>query len=58
MACLLIGSAGMTNVRRIQHCLKAKSQSDYLGDSFLAIGKAFWMSWISLFHPSELYLGY
>lgn len=58
MACLLIGSAGMTNVRRIQHYLEAESQSDQLGDSFLAIGKAFWMSWISLFHPSELYLGY
>lgn len=58
MACLLIGSAGMTNVRRIQHYLKAESQSDRLGDSFLANGKAFWMSWISLFHPSELYLGY
>jgi len=58
MACLLIGSAGMTNVRRIHHYLKAENQSDQLGDSFLAIGKTFWMSWISQFHPSELYLGY
>jgi hypothetical protein len=58
MACLLIASAGMTNVRRIQHYLKAQSQSDQRGDSFLSIGKAFWLSWTSRFHPPERSLAY
>ena len=59
MACLLIGSAGMTNVRRIQHYLKAESKSDQLmRDSFLSLGKAFHLSWTSLFHPSEFSRGF
>jgi hypothetical protein len=58
MACLLIGSAGMANVRRIQHHLKAESQSDQSEDSFLTFGKAFWMIWISPFQPSKLYLNW
>lgn len=57
MACVLIGSAAVTNVRRIQHYLKAKSQSDQQRDSFCIIGKAFLMSCISLFQSPKLNLG-
>jgi hypothetical protein len=57
MACLLIGSAAVTNVRRIQHYLKAESQSDQQRDSFFIIGKAFLMSCISLFQSPKLNLG-
>jgi hypothetical protein len=57
MACLLIGSAAVTNVRRIQHYLKAESQSDQQEASFFVIGKAFLLSWISLFQPPKHYLG-
>ena len=57
MACLLIGSAAVTNVCRIQHYLKAESQSAQQEESFFVIGKAFLMSWISLFQSPKLYLG-
>jgi hypothetical protein len=57
MACLLIGSAAVTNVRRIQHYLKAESESEQQEVSFLGIEKAFLMSWIGLFQPLKLYLG-
>jgi len=57
MACLLIGSAAVTNVRRIQHYLRAVSQSEQQEVTFFDIGKAFLMSWISLFQPPKLYLG-
>lgn len=57
MACLLIGSAAVTNVRRIQLYLKAESQSDQQEGSFFVIGKASLLSWISLFQPPKLYLG-
>jgi hypothetical protein len=57
MACLLIGSAVMTNVRRIQHYLTTESQSDQQEETFFVVGKAFLLSWISLFQPPKLYLG-
>jgi hypothetical protein len=57
MACLLIGSAAMTNVRRIQHHLKAESQFDQQDDSFLAFVKAAWLCLISQFWPADLYMG-
>jgi hypothetical protein len=57
MSCLLIGSAAMTNVRRIQHYLKSDDQPDRLAKSFLNIGKTFLMGWISILQPSKLFLG-
>jgi len=57
MSCLLIGSAAMTNVRRIQHYLKAKIRPDQHANSFVVIGKAYLMSWIKPPQPSKLYLG-
>jgi hypothetical protein len=39
MASLLIGSAAVTNVRRIQHYLKAESQSDQQEVPFLSLEK-------------------
>jgi hypothetical protein len=54
---LLIASAAVTNVRRIQHYLKAESQSDQQDESFFVIGKACLLSWISLFQSPQLYLG-
>ena len=57
MACLLIGSAAMTNVRRIQHHLIAKSQPVQQADSFLAFVKAAWLCLVSQFQPSDLYMG-
>ncbi len=56
MACLLIGSAGMTNVRRIQRHLAAKNQPAVQDKSFLVIGKTLLMRLIRLFQPSELSL--
>jgi hypothetical protein len=44
MACLLIGSAAVTNVRRIQQYLKVESQSDQQEETFFVIGKAFLLS--------------
>jgi hypothetical protein len=58
MACLLIGSAAMANVRRIQHQLKAESQSDQQEDSFLAFVKAAWLGLISHSRPADLSMGY
>jgi hypothetical protein len=57
MACLLIGSAAVTNVRRIQQYLKVESQSDQQEESFVILGKAFFRGWTSLFQPPKLYLG-
>ena len=57
MACLLIGSAAMTNVRRIQHYLNVESQSNRQEGSFLASVKAAWTCLIRRFQPSSLYLG-
>jgi hypothetical protein len=57
MACLLIGSAAVTNVRRIQHYLTTESQSDQQEVTFFVIGKAFLLSWTSLFQPPKLCLG-
>jgi Transposase domain (DUF772) len=57
MACLLIGSAAMTNVRRIQHHLIAQSQPVQQADSFLAFVKAAWLCLVSQFQPSDLYMG-
>ena len=56
MACLLIGSAAVTNVRRIQHHLIAKNQSDRAGESFLLFIKATLWNWLGPFQPSKLYL--
>jgi hypothetical protein len=57
MTCLLIGSAAVTNVRRIQHSLTTESQSDQQEETFLVMVKAFLLSWISLFQPPKLCLG-
>ena len=57
MSCLLIGSAAMTNVRRIQHYLKSDAQPDQQAKSFLGTGKTFPMSWSSILQPSKLFLG-
>jgi hypothetical protein len=71
MACLLIGSAAMTNMRRIQHHLKAKNQPEKLpevapigpesssersGKSFSLLIKATLWAWSGLLQPSKLYL--
>jgi hypothetical protein len=55
MACVLIASAGMTHVRRIQYYLKAEIQPGQLEDFFLYIGKGFQMIWISRFQSTKLY---
>lgn len=57
MSCLLIGSAAMTNVRRIQRYLKSDDQPYQQAKSFLGIGKTFLLSWIRLLQPSKLFLG-
>ena len=68
MACLLIGSAAMTNVRRIQHYLDAQIQSENFpqgpecspeqqADSFFAFVSAVLMNWIGFLQPSKHYLG-
>jgi hypothetical protein len=72
MACLLIGSAAMTNVRRIQHYLQVQNRLEKLQqqaqkgtecpleqqvDSFLVFVKAILISWFGFLHPSKLYLG-
>jgi hypothetical protein len=57
MACLLIGSAAVTNIRRIQQYLKVESRSDQQEGFFVILGKAFLRSWISLFPIPKLYLG-
>jgi hypothetical protein len=57
MSYLLIGSAAMTNVRRIQRYLKSENQPGQQVESFLGIGKTFRMSWISILQPSKLFLG-
>jgi hypothetical protein len=57
MACLLIGSAAVTNVRRIQQYLKVESRSDQQEGFFVILGKVFLRSWISLFQIPKLYLG-
>ena len=71
MACLLIGSAARTNMRRIQHHLKAKNQPEKLpevapigpesssersGKSFSLLIKATLWAWSGLLQPSKLYL--
>jgi hypothetical protein len=57
MSCLLIGSAAMTNVRRLQRYLKSENQPGQQVESFWGIGKTFLMSWISILQPSKLFLG-
>ncbi len=71
MACLLIGSAAMTNVRRIQHHLIVKNQPEKLpkvapngpessserkGKSFLLFIIAAFRNWLGPFQPSKLFL--
>jgi len=57
MACLLIGSAGMTNIRRIQSHLTEKNKPTELEESFCVVGKTVLLMWIWLFQSSQLYLG-
>ena len=57
MTCLLIGSAAVTNIRRIQQYLTVESRSDQQEETFFVIGKAFLLSWISLFQHPKLCLG-
>ena len=72
MACLLIGSAAITNVRRIQHYLEAqdrpgkpdkvvpdgpKCSPEQQGVPFFAFVKAVLMTWVGLLQPSKQYLG-
>jgi hypothetical protein len=44
MSCLLIGSAAMINVRRIQRYLKSDNQLGQQVESYLGVGKTFLMS--------------
>jgi len=54
MACLLIGSAAATNVRRIRHHLKAENQFDQQDDPFLAFVKTVWLCLINQSRPADL----
>jgi hypothetical protein len=55
MTCLMIGSAGMTNVRRIQRYLMASHPSDPSRDPFSLFINRLQESWIHFVRPSKPY---
>jgi hypothetical protein len=55
MTCLMIGSAGMTNVRRIQRHLIASHPSNQTGNPFSPFINRLWESWIHFIRLSKPY---
>jgi acyl-homoserine lactone acylase PvdQ len=55
MTCLMIGSAGMTNVRRIQRHLIASHPSNQSGNPFSPFINRLWESWIHFIRLSKPY---
>lgn len=58
MTCLLIGSAGLINIRRIQHFLVGESQEGRSGDPSISYDKAYFLSSMGAFQVSNRFVSF